>query len=75
MPKAILEFALPDEDWAYQSAAHGAEYRSVIVEILEELRRRRKYGEPPKAVGVLLEELRAFVDEALDSHYLRRDFE
>lgn len=75
MPKAILEFALPDEEWEYQSAAHGADYRIVIREILDELRRHQKYEEHPESVRVVFEEFRTLVHEALDSHGLGPDFE
>ena len=73
MHKAILEFALPNEEWEHHLAVHGAAYRIVIGKILDELRRRQNDG--PKAVRVVLEEFRTLVYEALDSHGLRPDFE
>jgi hypothetical protein len=43
--KATLEFTLPEESEEYQIAVDGMKWRGVVSEILEELRRERKYTE------------------------------
>jgi hypothetical protein len=40
--KATLGFNLPDEIYAFDSAVHGAEYRAVVINTLNMIRRRLK---------------------------------
>lgn len=46
MPKATLEFNLPDEELEFRCAARGSEYRSLLWDIVSECRNRAKHGEP-----------------------------
>jgi hypothetical protein len=43
--KATLEFNLPEEAEEHQIAVDGPKWRGVVSDILEELRRDRKYTE------------------------------
>jgi hypothetical protein len=43
--KATLEFTLPEESEEHQLAVDGIKWRGVVSDILEELRRDRKYTE------------------------------
>jgi hypothetical protein len=43
--KATLEFNLPEEAEEHQLAVDGLKWRGVVSDILEELRRDRKYTE------------------------------
>jgi hypothetical protein len=43
--KATLEFTLPEEAEEHQIAVDGLKWRGVVSDILEELRRERKYTE------------------------------
>jgi hypothetical protein len=43
--KATLEFNLPEESEEHQLAVDGIKWRGVVSDILEELRRDRKYTE------------------------------
>jgi len=49
MPKAILEFNLPEEREEYDDVMAGAGYRFLLGELYNELRRRWKYGEDQAA--------------------------
>jgi hypothetical protein len=40
--KATLDFNLPDEIYDFDSAVHGAEYRAVVINTLNMIRRRLK---------------------------------
>ena len=65
--KAILEFTLPADDWEFQQARQGAEYRAVLSQTIEALRRYRKGEHPPKVQEMLADiwtELWAILDEA-----------
>jgi len=44
MSKAILEFTLPEDQEAHLDALHGSEWKYVIREFDEWLRREAKYG-------------------------------
>ena len=40
-----LRFRLPQEDEEYRSALRGADYKAVLDEITEEIRRERKWSD------------------------------
>lgn len=44
MPKAILEFNLPDDDYDYKAATNAVNYLQAIEEFTEYLRKIIKYG-------------------------------
>ena len=43
VPKATLEFSLPDEQDEYRLAIHAHDWRSVVHELDQECRRRLRY--------------------------------
>jgi len=45
MPKAILEFNLPEEEYEHQAALDGMESKGIIQEFDNYLRSQIKYGE------------------------------
>jgi hypothetical protein len=47
--KATLEFTLPEESEEHQLAVDGIKWRGVVSDILEELRRERKYTDISEA--------------------------
>ena len=40
-----LRFRLPQEEEEYRNALRGADYKAVLDEITEEIRRKRKWGD------------------------------
>lgn len=42
--KATLSFNLPEESIEHLAALHGAEWKSIVWELTEQLRRYRHYG-------------------------------
>ena len=47
MPKAILEFQLPEEQEEFELAAFGSKYRYALDNVREAFRRKAKYEENP----------------------------
>lgn len=58
MPKAILEFQLPEEDLDFQYAQKGANYFFALEDIDEWLRKRIKYGDLSAKESEIYEHLR-----------------
>ncbi len=50
MPKAILEFSLPEENEEFDSAKNGGLYKSVLWELDQYLRGRLKYETLPDPI-------------------------
>jgi hypothetical protein len=48
MPKAILEYNLPEEQMEYFMATNGSKFHSVIWDLVQRIREKRKYGDPLK---------------------------
>lgn len=67
MPKAILEFNLPQENAEYKDAVEGSTYKVVIEDILNKLRGHIKY-EDKETINA--EEFRAFVYDTLRAYNL-----
>lgn len=61
MPKATLEFNLPDEQGEFDAAVNGREALAVLCEVDDRLRSLLKHGEPTEAEARLAEELRAMI--------------
>ena len=61
MPKAILEFSLPDEAWAHEKAMHGATYHQALREVDDYLRNRLKHGDPSEELREELEAIRQLI--------------
>lgn len=61
MPKATLEFDLPDDQGDFDAAMHGREALSVIWEIDQRLRGLLKHGTPTDAEAKLAEEIREMI--------------
>jgi hypothetical protein len=55
--KATLEFNLPEESEEHQLAVDGIKWRGVVSDILEELRRDRKYTELSESDAVYNEKI------------------
>ena len=49
MPKAILEFDLPEENEAYKNAVKGIDFYCAIFDIYNYLRSKYKYEDLPDA--------------------------
>lgn len=61
--KAVLEFNLPNDDYAHQAALRGADYHTALLELAEYLRSRLKYAELSKEARQELEEVRCLLSE------------
>ena len=71
--KAILEFNLPDDEWAFCQAQHGAEYRAIINQTLEALRQYRNAEQTP-AAQELLEDIQTNLWAELEDSGLAWEF-
>ena len=58
MPKAKLEFNLPEEEQDFKLASRGGEYFSVIWEALNDIRNYLKHGHSFKTIEEALENVR-----------------
>lgn len=65
MPKAILEFDLPDDQGDFDAALVGREALSVLWEIDQHCRGLLKHTNPPAEQRKLLEEIRALIPHHL----------
>ena len=58
MPKAILEFNLPEESEEFQIASHAGEYRYILSQMDNYLRSRIKYEELPQPIHDAMQAVR-----------------
>jgi hypothetical protein len=65
MPKATLEFDLPDEQGDFDAANHGREALTIIWEIDQWCRGLLKHGEPTEEQAKLAEEIRQMIPHHL----------
>lgn len=42
--EATLKFTLPEEELEFHEASHGTGYRSALRSVIENIRKRKKYG-------------------------------
>lgn len=59
--KATLEFNLPEESIEHYDAINGARFKEVINEVLNHIRSKTKYSDPPKAKLQVYEEIRELI--------------
>lgn len=65
MPKAILEFNLPEEKWHYQRAIKGSDYASAIEAVRKFIRDKLKYEVLPFEQCTLLDKITDIINEEL----------
>jgi len=70
MPKAILEFNLPEESDEFSLAAHGADWRYVVSTLDEVMRRHLKYGSQPEWDSATVESIRTMLHEVVQEESL-----
>lgn len=72
MPKVILKFELPEEQEEFNMALHGSDYRCVIWDTLEEIRKIVKYSSEEHSDEFMqgLEKAREFIYEQLQDRNL-----
>lgn len=58
MPKATLNFKLPEEQYEYKNAIHGGDWKSIVYEVSMFLRNKLKYGHEFKDANEALEAVR-----------------
>jgi hypothetical protein len=58
MPKAILTFKLPEEQYYYDAASNGTAWKSIVGELALLLRSKLKYGHTYKTVDEALEDVK-----------------
>lgn len=63
--RMILQFELPDDLDAADTAYHAAQWRSMCEGIVGRLRERRKYGELPDEVQAEMDALWEWIHEEL----------
>lgn len=68
MPKAILEFQLPEEQSEYNCANRGAVYLSAITTVRELIRARLKHEAPSADEVEFLERIRQAIYEELETN-------
>ena len=61
MPKAKLEFDLPDEQSEFDAAIHGREALGVLWDIDQRCRSLLKHGNPTEEEAKLAEEIREMI--------------
>ncbi len=66
MPKAILEFQLPEENNEFKLAQRGSDYWTALWDIDQDLRGWLKHGHEFKSAGELMEHLRKDIRERAD---------
>ena len=70
MPKAILEFSLPDERAEHEFAIHGQDWALCVSDVDAWLRNALKYGCSYDSVDAALEACRVELHESLDGRGL-----
>ena len=63
MPRAQLEYNLPEEEEDFRHACNGVDYYGALRAVDERIRGRLKYETLPDGVGKALEDLRRFLRE------------
>lgn len=63
MPRAQLEFNLPEEEEDFRHACNGLDYYGALRAVDERLRNRLKYETLPLEVAEALEGIRTFMRE------------
>lgn len=61
MPKATLQFNLPDEQGDFDAAIHGREALSVLFDIHQRCRSLLKHGNPTNEEARLAEEIQEMI--------------
>lgn len=65
MPKASLQFDLPDESEEFMAAVRGGEYKTILWNIDQMLRAAVKYGEHNPEAKTAYQEVRDFLKAEL----------
>lgn len=73
MPKGILSFDLPEEEHEFRMAQEGAEWRIVLMDILEHLRSQLKYHELSGEKAAAYEEFRELIWNTISDRGLKLD--
>ena len=76
MPKATLQFDLPEEHQEHQDAIHGSEWKDVVWDIDQFLRNKLKYEMHEyndKSCYDIFEEIRSELWEIINSKNLNLD--
>ena len=73
MPKARIEYDLPEENWEYKCANNGSTFFIILSDIDNYLREKLKYGHKYKSVDETLEDIRRKFWELLNDKGLNLD--
>lgn len=57
MPKVTITFNLPEESHEHHDAIHGADWKSIVYELTNYLRGKRKYGHSYKSADEALDDI------------------
>ena len=68
MPKAILEFNLPEEQDEFELAQNGVKYSIVLEDLSMWLRNEMKYKDHPEAHYNILDEVRRKLHEIMEEN-------
>lgn len=70
MPIATLNFSLPEEENAYNTARRGGAYQAVVAVLAMDLRNKLKYGHTYKTPDEALEALKSLLWDECSERYL-----
>ena len=73
MPKGVLSFDLPEEEQEFRMAQESAEWRIVLMDILEHIRSQLKYQNLPDHKAAAYEECRELIWNTLSDRGLKLD--
>lgn len=68
MPKAILEFNLPEERDEHKNALEGGSYKAAVQSFDNYLRGKLKYEDHPEDIQAIYEELRDKLYEEFNNY-------
>lgn len=58
MPRATLNFKLPEENSEYKEAVNGGAWKAIVYELSLVLRNKLKYGHSYKSIDQALEDIK-----------------
>lgn len=73
MPKGMLTFDLPEEEDAFQEAQEGANWKYLVMDILNHLRSQIKHAELPQEKLAAFEEVRELIWHSIEDRNLKPD--
>jgi hypothetical protein len=74
MAKGVLSFDLPEEEEAFRLAQEGGEWKYVMMDVLNHIRNKIKYGQPMDHVKIhAYDEIRELIWTTINDRNLKVD--